>query len=68
MPKLLKNTIVQVYEDHRICEKPLGQAKLLEYIRTNKVGVGTDLEVEFWTVRFIGNRQKSDRLINVKKH
>ena len=61
MPKLIKNTVVKVYSDPISCEKLEGQAKLLKFIRAEE-------KLEYWTVRFIKDGFKTDRLINVDKH
>ncbi len=66
MTKLIKNTIVKVYEDPITCEKSEGQAKLLQYHRTIKES--SDSELEFWTLRFISDGVKVERFVNVQKH
>ena len=66
MAKLIKNTIVKVYEDPITCKKLEGEAKLLDYISTNHEA--TSNETQYWTVRFIKDGQKVDRFINVNSH
>lgn len=50
--------IVTIYQYPKICREPLGEAKLIKYVRT------TDDGLQAWEVRFKGDEEIVVRLVN----
>jgi len=59
-----KGDIVTIYQDPATCQKPAGQARLLEHARNEE----PEPMFEYWYVKFLDDQTTAFRLINTQHH